>query len=165
MSGASPYPFTSFNFQVALSVPKPDALGVATPLCDGQFSECDGLEMTVEPKTFREGGNNTRQVHLIGPVSYGMLSLKRGMSNQLDLWSWFNAAVGGPASANPRRGALANAVITLLDAAGKPRIIYNVYDCLPIKLKAAPMNAKDGTVAIEEMQIAYSYFTIQQGRG
>jgi phage tail-like protein len=157
---ASTYPLTSFNFQVSLTLDNPDPLQVTTPLCNGEFSECDGLDMTVEPKTFHEGGNNTRQVHLVGPVTYGNLSLKRGMTDSQDLWKWFNAAVGNP-SGPVRRGALAAAEIVMRDAKGADRVRYRLYDCLPIKLKAAPMHAKDGVVAIEEMQIAYSYFTIE----
>ena len=33
--------------------------------------------------------------------------------------------------------------------------------CLPIKLKAPSLNAKDGMVAIEEMQIAYESLSIR----
>jgi len=155
------YPFTSFNFLVSLTLSKPKAIDVATPLCNGEFSECDGLDMTVEPKTVREGGNNTRQIHLVGPVSYGNLTLKRGMTSNQDLWKWFNAAVGSPAAPARQRGLLAGAEIVMADSSGKGSVRYRLYDCLPIKLKASPLNAKDGLVAIEEMQIAYSHFTIE----
>lgn len=154
------YPFTSFNFLVSLSLDQPDALSVQTPLCNGEFTECDGLDMTIEPKTYREGGNNTRQVHLVGPVTYGNLSLKRGMTANQDLWKWFNAAAGNP-SGPVRRGALAGAEIIMRDGSGTGKVRYRLYDCLPVKLKASPMHAKDGLVAIEEMQIAYSHFTIE----
>jgi phage tail-like protein len=154
------YPFTSFNFLVSLTLDNPGALGVQTPLCNGEFTECDGLDMTVEPKTVREGGNNTRQIHLVGPVSYGNLSLKRGMAANQDLWKWFNAAVANPDGA-VRRGALASAEIIMRDAAGKGSVRYRLFDCLPVKLKASPLNAKDGLIAIEEMQIAYSHFRIE----
>jgi hypothetical protein len=33
--------------------------------------------------------------------------------------------------------------------------------CLPIKMKAPALNAKDGGVAIEEMQIAVNSFSIE----
>ena len=33
--------------------------------------ECDGLEMTMDVKTIREGGNNAAQVRLFGAVNYG----------------------------------------------------------------------------------------------
>jgi len=156
------YPFTNFNFLVSLTLAQPDSVGVeTTPLCNGEFSECDGLEMTVEPKTVREGGNNTKQIHLVGPVSYGNLTLKRGMTRNQDLWKWFSAAVGSPAAKSKQRGLLAGAEIVMADASGQGSVRYRLFDCLPIKLKASPLNAKDGVVAVEEMQIAYSYFTIE----
>jgi len=157
------YPFTSFNFLVAIAAPT--ALDLPNPLCDGAFSECDGLEMTMEPKTVREGGNNTQQVHLAGPVSYGNLTLKRGMTSDQNLWIWFNSVAASPAASTRLRGALGNATIKMLDAAGNTKVVYQLYDCLPIKLKGSPLNAKDGVVAIEEMQIAYSHFTIGLDQG
>jgi phage tail-like protein len=155
------YPFTNFNFLVYLTIANPNQIGVSNPLCSSEFSECDGLEMTMEPKTVREGGNNTVVTHLPGPVSYGNLSLKRGMTGNQDLWKWFNAAVANPAGGAVRRGVLADAEIVMQDATGTGKVLYHVFDCLPIKLKASPLNAKDGNVAIEEMQLAYSHFTIE----
>ncbi|HUN41673.1 MAG TPA: phage tail protein [Acetobacteraceae bacterium] len=161
----SSYPFTSFNFLVTLAMQQAGTLGLPDQFCNGAFAECDGLEMTMEPKTVREGGNNTQQIHLVGPVNYGTLTLRRGMSSNQDLWVWFNAVVANPAAPTPGRGALANAVITMCDAAQTPRVVFRLSDCLPIKLKAAPLHAKDGGVAIEEIQIAYSSFTIQLASG
>jgi phage tail-like protein len=158
-----PYPFTCFNFRVDITAPP--VLKLTNPLCRGEFTECDGLEMTMEPKTVRVGGRNTEQVHLVGPVSYGNLSLKRGMTSDQDLWVWFNAVVASPLAPTRLRGALGQAWVTMCNAAGEPQVIYHLHDCLPIKLKGAPLNAKDGVVAIEEMQIAYSYFTIFPGGG
>lgn len=157
------YPFSSFNFLVSITVKDaPAGLGLAEPLCNAEFAECDGLEMTMEPKTVKEGGNNTQVIHLAGPVNYGNLTLKRGMTSNLDLWKWFNAAAGNWRVSHPvRRGLLAGAEIILRDAALAPLLRYAIYDCLPIKLKAAPMNAKDGIIAVEEFQLVYSYFTVE----
>src|SRR6059058_1234277 len=80
------YPFTAFNFAVEIDVD-----GVRPNVCSAAFSDCDGLEMTREMKTIREGGNNGEQIRLTGPVSYGQLTLKRGMTGSFDLWDWFNA--------------------------------------------------------------------------
>lgn len=155
-----PDPFTSFNFLVYLTLENPIDLGLSNPLCNSEFSECDGLEMTMEPKTVREGGNNAQVIHLVGPVSYGNLTLKRGMTRNQDLWRWFSAAAASPTGPK-RRGVLAGAEIIMRDGRGNGKIRYRLFDCLPIKLKAAPLNAKDGVVALEEMQIAYSHFTIE----
>ncbi len=149
------YPFTAFNFDVQLIVPNAAALGLSAQLCNGEFAECEGLEMTMEPKTVREGGNNTRQIQLVGPVTYANLTLKRGMTPNLDLWTWFRLAAG-----NDRRGLLAQGVVLMKDGAGRAVLRFELSDCLPIKLKAAPLNAKDGQVAIEELQIAYGAFSV-----
>src|ERR1700733_4848828 len=77
------YPFTSFNFAVEINV-----TGGSSKVCNAAFAECDGLEMTMDVKTIREGGNNARQIRLTGPLNYGMLTLKRGMSKTFDLWDW-----------------------------------------------------------------------------
>jgi len=56
---------------------------------------------------------------------------------------------------------VAHGVIVMKDAANVERFRFKLTDCLPIKIKAPALNAKDGAVAIEEMQIAYSSFTIE----
>jgi phage tail-like protein len=151
------YPFTAFNFVVELTIPNANGLGLSSPLCNSEFAECDGLEMSMEPKTVREGGNNTQQIHLVGPVSYGNLTLKRGMTTNLDLWKWFSLATG-----NQNRGIAAQGVVLMRDAAGAPTLRFSLTDCLPLKIKAPALNAKDGIVAVEEMQIAYSSFTVER---
>ena len=150
------YPFTAFRFDVQLEVENPAALGLSNPLCGGSFSECDGLEMTMEPKVVREGGNNTSQIHLVGPVTYANLTLKRGMTPNLDLWKWFTGAAGSAA-----RGRLATGVVLMRDTAGTPTVRFTLAKCLPVKIKAPSLNAGSGLVALEEMQIAYESFTIE----
>ena len=38
-------------------------------VCNAAFSECDGLEMTMEVKTIKEGGNNAQLHRLAGPLA------------------------------------------------------------------------------------------------
>jgi phage tail-like protein len=164
MADFDDYPFTAFRFDVQLMVEDPQGVGLTSPLCDAKFSECDGLEMSMEPKTVREGGNNLEQIHLPGPVSYGQLTLKRGMTSNLDLWKWFNAAAGGlndGQSAN-KRGLTALGQVTMLNNAGEPTLRFSLYGCLPVKLKGAALSAKDGQVAVEEVQIAYRSLKVKK---
>ena len=104
----------------------------------------------MEPKTIREGGNNGEQIHLLGPVSYGQLSLKRGMTDNLDLWTWFEKVMQ-----RGQGGLRASGQVVMLSGSRKEQVIFELDGCLPIKLKAPTLNAQDGLVAIEEMQIAY----------
>jgi phage tail-like protein len=151
MTDAERYPFTTFNFAVEISVP-----GISTEICHAAFQECDGLEMTMEVKTIREGGNNGQQIRLNGPVSYGQLSLKRGMSPNFDLWRWFSVAL-----ASGKERTRGEAIVVLFAPDGTTeRARFQLSRCLPIKLKAPALNGKDGTIAIEEMQIAYEQLTL-----
>jgi phage tail-like protein len=137
------YPFTNFNFAVEIKVD-----GVAMQICDAAFSECDGLEMTMEVKTIREGGNNGKQIRLTGPFNYGSVTLKRGMTETFDLWKWVDLVL-----TNPGLRADAEVIVFAQDKTERARFLLS--RCVPVKLKAPPLNAKDGTVAIEELQLAY----------
>jgi len=179
-------PFTSFNFLIEIKVE-----GVSSSVCAGAFAECDGLEMTLEPKTIREGGRNFGPVHLAGPISYGQLVLKRGMTSNLDLWNWFESMVGdvssggllGSAGASssvsvgpggigtssgtkPPVGALrATAEIVMLAADGSTeQAHFKLTGCMPVKLKAPALNAKEGLVAVEEMTILYESLKVESGQ-
>lgn len=145
-------PFTTFRFLVEVKVD-----GVADKICGASFSEVDGLEMTMEPKTIREGGNNTVMVHLLGQVSYGQLTLKRGMTPNFDLWKWFSR-VNSPGY----RGLRSRLEVVIVSSDGTREDARFIADgCLPTKLKAPALNAKDGQVAIEEMQIIYQSLTLR----
>ncbi len=150
------YPFINFNFHIQLNILNATGLGMSSPLCSMEFSELDGLEMSMEPKTVKEGGNNTAVVNFVGRTSYSNLTLKRGMTKNLDLWKWFAAASG-----ETNRGLRASGVVLVKDAAGAKTVMrYELFGCLPIKIKAPTYNAKDGGIAIEELQIAVNSFKV-----
>jgi phage tail-like protein len=144
------HPFTAFNFLVEIEVE-----GVAERLCHAAFSECDGLEASLEPQTIREGGRNSGPVHLSGRVSYAQLSLKRGMTANVDLWRWFER-VNGPGGGGIR----ATADVVMLTGTRQEQLRFRLERCIPVKLKASALNATDGQLAIEEMQIAYEAMSV-----
>ena len=144
-------PFTAFNFSIEIN-----KSGEAEHLCSVAFSECDGLEITMDVKTIREGGNNGTQIRLTGPYNYGQVTLKRGMTANFDLWDWVNAVL-----TNPSLRAEAEVVI-LAEDRKTVRAGFVLSRCLPIKLKAPPLNAKDGMVAIEELQLAYESLALKK---
>jgi phage tail-like protein len=150
MPEATPvYPFTAFNFSVEITRD-----GESSTLCNAAFSECDGLEMTMEVKTIREGGNNNQQIRLAGPVAYGQLTLKRGMTDGFDLWNWFTESALNPALR-------ASAQVVMFATNGSTvRARFSLSRCLPVKIKSPALNAKDGLVAIEELQLVYEEMTL-----
>src|SRR5215212_6462437 len=119
------YPFTAFNFAVEIDIPR-----ISNRICSAAFSECDGLEMTMEVKTIREGGNNGRQIRLTGPLNFGTLTLKRGLTSSFDLWTWVEQVLINPALR-------ADAEVVLLGSDKKTeRARFVLSRCVPVKLKA-----------------------------
>jgi phage tail-like protein len=144
-------PFTAFNFAVEIHVP-----GVSKQVCNAAFSECDGLEMTMEVKTIREGGDNGRQIRLTGPAAFGTLTLKRGLTLNYDLWDWFAAV-----HKDPRLRA--DAEVVIFDPNGVTTVAgFVLARCVPVKLKAPALNAVGGGVAVEELQLAYESLALKK---
>lgn len=147
-------PFTAFNFAVEINVP-----GVSNQVCQAAFAECDGLELTMDVKTIREGGNNGRQIRMTGPLTVGLVTLKRGMTENFDAWDWVARVQEEP-------GLRADAEVVVFAADGSTeRVRFVLARCLPAKVKAPPLNAKDGMVAIEELQIACESITLKRPEG
>jgi phage tail-like protein len=147
-------PFIAFNFAVEINVP-----GVSTRICSAAFSDCDGLEMSMDVKTIREGGNNGRQIRLTGPTNAGVLVLKRGMTNSFDLWDWM-------ARIQTQPSLRADAEVVMFAADGRSeRARFILSRCLPAKIKAPAFSAKDGGVAIEEFQLAYESLSLKRPEG
>ncbi|HEV2817341.1 MAG TPA: phage tail protein [Allosphingosinicella sp.] len=151
---AAAYPFTAFNFSVEIN------RGLfGGPLAAAEFSDCDGLEMTMDVKTIREGGANDHPVRVSGPINYSNLTLKRGMTSNHDLWTWF-----AESAADPRLRA--DAEVVLLGADGKKELArFQLARCLPTKLKGPALSGKDGAIAIEELQLSYETLKFVPGRG
>jgi phage tail-like protein len=148
------HPFTNFNFSVELRVK-----GVLPRVCNAAFSDCDGLEMTMEAKTIKEGGNNAQLHRVAGLLAYGTLTLKRGMTATFDLWDWFAKVVEDPSLRADGE------VVVLAQDGVTERARFVVERCLPVKLKAPTLNAKDGAVAVEELQLAYESLTLKRPMG
>jgi phage tail-like protein len=147
-----PYPFLAFNFAVEIH-----RAGEGKPLVEAAFSDCDGLEMTMDVKTIKEGGAPDRAIRVNGAVAYANLTLKRGMTDNFDLWTWFEDSV-----ADPRLRA--DAEVVLLGPDGSERARFQLSRCVPIKMKAPTLSSTSASVAIEELQIAYESLKFVPGK-
>lgn len=145
-------PLPVFRFRIRFSR---DALGEApagggdVPLCSGAFAECTGLEATMEPRVIKAGGANYGSAQRVGRVSFATVVLKRGMTDTRDLWTWFQLVAGGASAVR-----LA-ARIEMQDMAGRPVVTWGLRRALPVKFKAADLNARGTEVGIEELHLAH----------
>jgi phage tail-like protein len=145
-------PLQVFRFQVDFEedplIPQEEK-PASVALCSGAFSECTGLEATMEPKVIKEGGRNYGPVQRAGPVTFATVILKRGMTSTRHLWKWFELISGGAYAYR------LTATITMSDAANQPILKWKLEKAMPIKFKAADLNAKGTEVGIEELHLAH----------
>lgn len=142
-------PWTTFNYAVEIT-----PQGDSKPLCEAAFAECDGLDMTMDVQTIRSGGANDRMWRVPAVVNYTNLTLKRGMTANLDLWRWFRRSVEDPYLR-------ASADVIMLASDGKQELArFRLTRCIPTKLKVPALNGKDGAIAVEEFQLAYDKFEL-----
>jgi phage tail-like protein len=131
----------------------------AVALCSGAFSECTGLEATMEPKVIKAGGLNYGPAQRVGPVSFATVILKRGMTTTRDLWNWFQLVAGGAYAYR------LSAEIAMHDNAGNVVLTWALARALPVKFKAADLNARGTEVGIEELHLAHEGLTLRAKGG
>jgi phage tail-like protein len=160
MATSLDYPIPGFRFKVEfyVSTPKGQKKGEQKLLCRGAFSECSGLEATMEPKSIKVGGQNYGQVHRAGRVNFATVILRRGLASNRDMWTWFDL-VGNGAYAYRL-----DAEVSVLDfqPKDKPSVMmtWKMRNALPTKFKTADFNAKGGSeVAIEELHFVHEGLT------
>lgn len=145
-------PLTAFRFHLRF---KKDGSEVA--VCSGAFAECTGLEATMEPKVIKAGGSNYGAAQRAGTVSFATVVLKRGMTATRDLWNWFQLVAGGAYAYR------LSAEIEVQDSAGNAAITWSLDRCMPVKFKAADLNAKGNEVGIEELHLAHEGLRLVAG--
>lgn len=153
MPDANHLPVGSFRYQLIFSEAslKPGGGIADKQVAGGAFSECSGLEATMEPRTIREGGFNYGVHQRAGTVTFATVILRRGMTLNRDLWDWFKDAtlLGGYTHRM-------NVSIRHLDIDGETVVrTWKLERALPVKFKSADLNAKSGEVAIEELHLVH----------
>jgi len=165
MSSASPL-LRAFQFQVKL-LQSPfgiegneddptSALGLSgTPLADGAFQECSGLDVELDVQELVEGGRNDGVIRRVGRAKFQPLVLKRGMfytddAVNSDLWDWLQDISSGVRPVRRYDG-----VIEVMSV-GLDVVARWIFERgLPTKLTGPQLNARTGEVAIEELHIAH----------
>jgi phage tail-like protein len=152
------YPLGVFRFQVDFTLVRENASGdKSRQLCAGAFSECTGLDATMEPKTIKVGGRNYGEIQRAGRVNFATVVLKRGVSKNRDLWNWFYLVANGAYAYR------LDAEIKQMDFNGgeedKPVMIWKMKKALPTKFKTADYNATFNQIAIEELHFVHEGLT------
>jgi phage tail-like protein len=127
-------------------------------IIEASFTGCSGLSVTRESEDFFEGGLNDRKHWLHGRVSYGKITLNRGIAHSDELWLWF---VKGADS-----GFVEERTVTILQMipyTDKVVRRYNLEKAFPTQWSGPSLDTGSNDVAVETLEIAFSKFTLVKG--
>jgi len=131
-------PYRTFNFRLEI-----DGLTV------GSFRECSGLAADGNSVDYREGTDIPRTVRkLIGLQTYPNITLKRGYTQNHELWDWHNNIVNGI----PDRR---NGSVILMDEQRNDVLRWSLENMWIKKIEAPSFNATANEVAVESVEIVH----------
>jgi phage tail-like protein len=124
------------------------AMSAVTDVALGGFSECTGIDLSIQPEEWKEGGKNDAVLKFPGRVTWGNITLRRGVGAGTALWDWHYGFVTG-------KGKRRDGMIALLNDLHVPNNIWYFRRGLPVKYTGPAMNASQSAVAIEAIEIAH----------
>ncbi|MES0492138.1 MAG: phage tail protein [Leptospirales bacterium] len=130
-------PFRNFRFRVEID-------GITT----AAFSEATVPDTTVDPVEYREGTDPTHQRKLSGMTKYGSVTLKKGITDSLDLYTWHKTIVDLGAL-----GSRKNVSLILVDETGADKARWNIVEAWPTKYDPSDFSAKGNEVMIETLEL------------
>jgi phage tail-like protein len=149
-------PLRGFNFEISLldsgsSLAKSVTTVTLSSVIEspvGGFSECSGLEMSLDVEDYQEGGNNGTVLKFPTRVKWGNITLKKGLCSDRELWEWHYGFVEG-------KGKRRDGLIVLKDERRNPHTVWGFRRGLPIRYTGPALNASESSVAIESIEIAH----------
>ncbi len=137
-------PYRAFNFRIEI-----DGLEA------GSFSECSGLSSEGDAVDYREGTDIPLTLRkLVGLRTYTNLTLKRGYTQNAELWNWHSNIVNGV----PDRR---NGSIILMDEERNDVMRWNFENGWINKIEGPSLNASGNEVAIESAEIIHEGLTFE----
>jgi phage tail-like protein len=113
---------------------------------EAHFSEVTGFDITTDAIDYREGDEPTHVRKLPGLTKFGNVTLKRGITDSMDIYNWYKDVVAG--KINRKTIAI---VVGGEDGSDKAR--FQITDAWPIKYDPMDLNAKGNDVAIETLEL------------
>jgi len=136
-------PYRNFRFKVEI-----DGINIAS------FSDASIPDSTTDPVEYREGTDPTYQRKLSGLTKYGTLSLKKGLTDSMELYEW-RKLVEDSGAINARK----SISLVLMDEEGNDKCRWDVIEAWPTKYSSSGFEAKGSAVMIETFELALEKIT------
>lgn len=136
-------PLVSFNFGIEVE-----------GIISGYFTECAGLgseSEVIEHKVVGEGGKEVVR-KIPGRLKWGDVTLKRGVTTNLDFWEWRKMIEDGNVSTARKNGS-----IIMYDQEGTPVARWNFERGWPSKISGPSVKSDGNEIVVEEMTIVHEY--------
>lgn len=130
-------PFSAYNFVVEVE-------GIQV----GGFTSVSGLQARAEVRSVREGGVNTTEYKLAGPITYSDLTLEAGITAQDPMWTWYKATLDGHVLRK-------NGTIYLMDRNGQRAVWWNFFNAWPTEWQGPSLDAAQTLVATQRFVLAH----------
>jgi phage tail-like protein len=130
-------PYKAFKFRVEI-----DGLTAVG------FSEVSGLGSETTVIEYRTGSEPNRARKLPGLTKYSNIVLKRGVTQDAELWNWRQRIVEG--NVDRRNGS-----IVLQDDSGQDQVRWNFSNGWPCKVEGPDFNAQGNDIAVETLEISH----------
>lgn len=150
-------PLPKYRFLVTLDPADaylPPAQALSLPLAaSGAFQEVTGLGAQLEVTSYPEGGRNDSVHQLPLRHSWNRITLKRGVTRDTGLWTWYLAGLADSL------GARRDGAVILLAPDGTYGAAWAFHGGLAARWSGPDLHAEQNAVAIEALEIAHEGLT------
>jgi phage tail-like protein len=140
-------PLRNFKFTVDIAGFPGSALG---------FSKVSGLSSEVEVIEYREGGDTTTNRKFPGQVSFGNVTLERGVTTDSDLVDWLNS-IFDPSLGPDQAGDIErfDVTITVKSKQGTIQRQFKLLEAFPASREITDLDAGSNEILIESLELAH----------
>jgi len=140
-TGVRDDPYRNFKFKVEI-----DGINIAS------FADATIPDSTTDVTDYREGIDQPFQRKLSGLTKYGNITLKRGLTDSMELYNWKKLIEDSGANA---KGARKSISLILIDEEGNDKAEWVINDAWPTKYDSSDFSAKANDVVIETFEIVH----------
>jgi len=118
----------------------------------GYFTEVSGLGSEndiIESKVMTEKGIEV-VLKIPGRLKWGDITLKRGITSNMDMWDWRQMVVDGDVA-----GARMNGSIVMFDRTGAEAARWNVTNAWPLKISGPAPKSDSNEISVEELTLVH----------
>lgn len=121
-------------------------------ITQAKFRECSGLSSESQVIEYKEADKNGVTVikKVPGAIKWSDITLKRGITDVMELWNWRKEVEEGNVDRARKNGS-----IVLYNQANMEVARWNFVECWPSKISGPQLNAAGNEIAVEEVTLVH----------